>query len=235
MSTDISALTFHRPTEGRRRNRHNRRPTMAALEAVADADADADASRGDSTTAPREKYPFDPFGHEIGRGALPDHHVEEHIDGFSCSESDEDASPALRNRTSTTGSEMLSEPALSTHRGINADIGLTDSPDQNARPRATVLYSHLQFLSASNIHMIPSQDVNYLESQGCLHIPARPLLDDFVEQFFLHVHPLIPLVDEGDFWDMYSQTSGRPGTDASMSLLLFQAILFSSCTVCLPQ
>ncbi|KAL8377934.1 hypothetical protein RB595_008562 [Gaeumannomyces hyphopodioides] len=208
-------------TEGRRRDRHNRRPSTAALE------ADADAPRGDSTTAPREKYPF---GLEIGRGALPDHLVEEHINGFSCGEIDEDASAATHNKTFTAGSDMSSERASDTHRGTNTDMWLSDRPDRNTRPKATVIYSHLRFLSAGNIHMIPPQDVNYLESQGCLHVPKRPMLDDFVEQYFLHVHPLTPLVDEGDFWDMYSQTSGKPASDASLSLLLFQAMLFSSCT-----
>lgn len=176
---------------------------------------------------PREEYSF---GLDIGRdSSLPNYPIEEHVDGSSYSESDEEDVSAGRL---PFGSDMSSDRASDRHRGINADMWPTDR-----RPSATVLYSHLRFLSAGNIHMIPSQDVNYLESQGCLHVPMRPMLDDFVEQYFLHVHPLLPLVDEGDFWDMYSsQSSGRAALDdASLSLLLFQAMLFSSCTVCFPS
>ncbi|WYZ40890.1 hypothetical protein EsH8_IV_001231 [Colletotrichum jinshuiense] len=57
------------------------------------------------------------------------------------------------------------------------------------------------------------------------------MLDDFVEQYYLHIHPLIPLIDEGEFWDMYSQTEREGASDDKMSLLLFQTMLFSSCTL----
>lgn len=123
------------------------------------------------------------------------------------------------NHSSRTGPEENSDSWLS-HRANNGS---------HAAP--TVIYSHLRFLTVGNLHRIPSQDVNYLEFQGCLHVPARPMLDDFVEQYYLHIHPLIPLIDEGEFWDMYSQTEREGASDDKMSLLLFQTMLFSSCTV----
>lgn len=98
-----------------------------------------------------------------------------------------------------------------------------------------MLYSHLPFLAVGNIHRVPFEDVNYLESRGCLHVPARPLLDNFVEQYFLHVHPLLPIVNEGDFWEMYSEVEAPYPPDSRMPLLLFQAMLFSSCAVSLSR
>ncbi|KAL7904916.1 fungal-specific transcription factor domain-containing protein [Trichoderma velutinum] len=90
-----------------------------------------------------------------------------------------------------------------------------------------VVYSHYPFLSAPNIHTIPHEDLNFLEQQGCLRVPIRPILDEFIQQYFLHVHPFLPLLDEGDFWEMYDITE-HPQT--CISLLLFQAMLFASCT-----
>lgn len=60
-------------------------------------------------------------------------------------------------------------------------------------------------------------------------MPTRNLLDEFLQQYFLHVHPLLPILNEGGFWDLYchSPNSGMP--DERMSLLVFQSILFASC------
>lgn len=92
-----------------------------------------------------------------------------------------------------------------------------------------VSYTHYSFLTASKLHAIPPQDVNFLESQGCLHVPVRPLLDDFVQAYFLHVHVTLPILNEGDFWDMYFQNDKPGGSREQISLLVFRAILYASC------
>lgn len=94
-----------------------------------------------------------------------------------------------------------------------------------------VSYTHYSFLTASKLHAIPPQDVNFLESQGCLHVPVRPLLDDFVQAYFLHVHVTLPILNEGDFWDMYFQNDKPGGSREQISLLVFRAILYASCNV----
>ncbi|KAF4946369.1 hypothetical protein FSARC_14213 [Fusarium sarcochroum] len=98
----------------------------------------------------------------------------------------------------------------------------------DTRTESVVLYSSYQFLTVGNIHAIPHQDVNYLETQGCLHIPTRSILDAFVRGFFVHVHVFLPLLDEGDFWEMYCPTT-NPAPKTKMSLLVLQAMLFASC------
>ncbi|TDZ46012.1 Cutinase transcription factor 1 beta [Colletotrichum trifolii] len=91
-----------------------------------------------------------------------------------------------------------------------------------------ITFSFYPFLALGNLHNIPPQDVNFLELQGCLRIPTRAILDEFVQQYFLHVHPLLPMLNEGDFWDVYC---ANPATfpHERVSLLLFQAMLFASC------
>lgn len=92
-----------------------------------------------------------------------------------------------------------------------------------------ITYSFYPFLAISNLPNIPPQDVNYLELQGCFRVPTRALLDDFLQQYFLHVHPMLPLVNEGDFWEICGSGS-RGGSESHerISLLVFQAILFAA-------
>lgn len=100
-------------------------------------------------------------------------------------------------------------------------------------------YSYYQFLALSNVGSIPIQDYQFLELQGCLHVPVCSILDIFVEQYFLHMHPMLPILDEGMFWDTYSQSPNSRERDRKFSLLVFQAMLFACCNVsldpaCLP-
>jgi hypothetical protein len=94
--------------------------------------------------------------------------------------------------------------------------------------RGLVIYSHYRFLAAGNIHAIPHQDVSYLEAQGCLHVPIAPILDAFMSKYFMHVHLFLPIIDEGDFWDMYSQSTQSFSKD-TISLVVLYAMLFATC------
>lgn len=74
------------------------------------------------------------------------------------------------------------------------------------------------------------------ESDGCFQIPSVPILAEFLRAYFYHVHPLLPLVHEGDF--MASTSSEEQGDNSNTtrgrqhaSLLLLQAILLSSAPV----
>ncbi|KAI3393263.1 hypothetical protein diail_4522 [Diaporthe ilicicola] len=101
--------------------------------------------------------------------------------------------------------------------------------EQSARFGADISYTYYPFIEVNNLSNIPPQDVNYLDFQGCLRVPTKTILDEFVKQFFLHVHPIMPLLDEGDFWEMYaSQSLGTHGFNR-ISLLMVQAMMFSVC------
>lgn len=71
------------------------------------------------------------------------------------------------------------------------------------------------------------RDLGFLEAQGCFRLPTESVLDEFIRLYFLHVHPMLPLLHEGEFWDAYESGNER-------SPLLLQAMMFASCTVSLP-
>ncbi|KAL2202114.1 hypothetical protein CC79DRAFT_1373744 [Sarocladium strictum] len=99
-----------------------------------------------------------------------------------------------------------------------------------SKTKSLVLYSHYQFLTISNIHTVPYGDVNYLESQGCFHVPNPTTLELFLRSYFMHVHLLFPFLDEGDFWDMYFDSSTMAdGSKATISLLVLRAMIFAAC------
>ncbi|KAH7012854.1 fungal-specific transcription factor domain-containing protein [Ilyonectria destructans] len=89
-------------------------------------------------------------------------------------------------------------------------------------------YSSCKFLDLNNLSRLPSQDRLFIEAKGCLHIPVKPLMDEFVRQYFLNIHPFLPILDEGSFWKTYQQ-EGVAGSCTTISLLVFQAMLFASC------
>ncbi|UPL02901.1 hypothetical protein LCI18_013835 [Fusarium solani-melongenae] len=93
---------------------------------------------------------------------------------------------------------------------------------------AGVTFVYYRFLSVDNIHNMLPADLNYVESQGCLKVPERSALDQLVQQYFRYVHPILPLMDEADFWDMYYQQSTETPA-VQIHLVLLQAILFAAC------
>ncbi|KAL2787777.1 fungal-specific transcription factor domain-containing protein [Aspergillus keveii] len=72
---------------------------------------------------------------------------------------------------------------------------------------------------------LPDCDSNLLQQRGCLSIPVRGPLNELIREYFLHVHPNLPVINEADFWDTYM--NGRP---EPIPLMLFQAMLFAACS-----
>ncbi|KAI0200854.1 hypothetical protein F4808DRAFT_141790 [Astrocystis sublimbata] len=131
--------------------------------------------------------------------------------------------PSLKRPLSTI--PEFNAPPQSFGAFANSESGLwTDQLSFNAH----VTYSYYPFLAVNNMHNVLPQDVNFLESQGCLRVPTREILDEFMQQYFLHVHPLMPFLNEGDFWNLYCYQD-NVFTGERMSLLVFQAMLFSCC------
>ncbi|CAG9983664.1 unnamed protein product [Clonostachys byssicola] len=90
-------------------------------------------------------------------------------------------------------------------------------------------YFSYSFLRIDPACTIQPSGYHFLEQQGCFLVPKRTLLDELVKQYFLHVHPFLPLIHEGHFWESYDGTTDG-FADKPISLLLFQAMLFASCT-----
>lgn len=98
---------------------------------------------------------------------------------------------------------------------------------------STVPFVSYRFLSASGLGNLDSDAAGYLELQSCLDVPCRPILSEFARQYFRHVHPLLPLIDEGDFWDIFYRPSHVSDPRGGFSLLVLQAMLFVSSSVSL--
>ena|SRR6187402_941616 len=94
-----------------------------------------------------------------------------------------------------------------------------------------VLFSSYQFLESVDLSAVPQEDVDYLITKGCMHVPRRPLLDEFISAYFQYVHPFLPLIDEAEFWTLYSPEDGDKECANHISLFVFQAMLFASSAV----
>ena len=97
-----------------------------------------------------------------------------------------------------------------------------------------MLFTSSGFLDLDSLMKLPPEDVTFLEMKGCFHVPTRPSLDELVRQYFLHIHPFLPLLNEAEFWDMYNQEIATE-TSSTMSLFVFQAMLSASCAVSSPS
>jgi hypothetical protein len=93
----------------------------------------------------------------------------------------------------------------------------------------SISYHYFPWIAAYNISSCLPNDVIQMHSEGCFDLPTHTILDQFMEQYFLHVHPLLPLLNEADFWNLYS--SQRRADWEPLSLLVIQSMIFASSTV----
>jgi hypothetical protein len=150
-------------------------------------------------------------------------------DMFSSISSQTPTAPDLSNQGVIAENTMSKRAESHTAGAGEAETGV--SHKQDASLSTYIGYSYYQFLELDNVGSIPTQDYQFLELQGCLHVPVCSILDIFIDQYFLHMHPMLPILDEGMFWDIYSQNPNPGGRNRKFSLLVFQAMLFACCNV----
>ncbi|PGH09318.1 hypothetical protein GX51_00760 [Blastomyces parvus] len=116
-------------------------------------------------------------------------------------------------------------------RSMNPHLPRTFLPISSDSPNgeSNVIFSFYRFIELRDLHTLPSEDVKFLEMKGCLHVPSGPVLDEFVRQYFLHVHPCLPVLNEADFWSMYANRSDGTKKPRAISLFIVQAMFFASC------
>lgn len=86
-------------------------------------------------------------------------------------------------------------------------------------------------LEAPRVQTLSSEDLDYLYKQGCFVVPQRNILNEFIQQYFLHIHPMLPMLNEADFWALYHPQHMDNGSADRMPLIVIQGILFTSCSV----
>ncbi|KAJ5718949.1 hypothetical protein N7493_007404 [Penicillium malachiteum] len=82
-----------------------------------------------------------------------------------------------------------------------------------------------RFLSFDYLRCLPPENITFLFSQGALEIPSRNLTHEFVVSYFKEIHPMVPALDEAQFWKAFLGHA-----DHTISIFVFQALLFVSCS-----
>ncbi|KAH8703056.1 hypothetical protein BGW36DRAFT_82243 [Talaromyces proteolyticus] len=91
------------------------------------------------------------------------------------------------------------------------------------------LYSKYPFAKLDGLEHLSMKDRALLELQGCFYLPAQPQFDDFLVHYFRHIHPYLPMLDETNFWQIYSDVgSGTQRENSTISLFVLQAMLFAA-------
>lgn len=76
---------------------------------------------------------------------------------------------------------------------------------------------------------IPPEDLEYLATKGALTLPSEPLRSELLNSHFNFAHPYMPLLNKNEFLDIVTSEDGSRG---KVSLLLFQAVMFTGSAVC---
>jgi hypothetical protein len=207
-------------------------------------------------TAPARRQP--PYRRRAAKACLACHHRKVRCDvavnGLPCTNCRLDQQDCqVRGRLArkkAEGTEMAVQPkekekpaAVESMAGGFPDV-LTSLEDSFALQPVMALPDELEdepeitagsdgFLHLESLENVPAEDVNFMNAKGCFHVPSRPMLDEFVREYFLHVHPNLPILNEGEFWLMFLG-SRRTKPAKRFSLFVFQAMLCASCSVRLP-
>ncbi|RAQ73039.1 hypothetical protein COH20_007456 [Aspergillus flavus] len=105
---------------------------------------------------------------------------------------------------------------LRTGPGIETSVDLTTP--------GNVSFFFCPFLTLNGLAILPQEDVTYLASKGSLSVPDWSTINEFARQYFLQIHPCLPVLDEAGFWRISADSASH-----TISLFVLQALLFSSC------
>lgn len=86
-------------------------------------------------------------------------------------------------------------------------------------------FQTFKFLDDAAFCKLRQIDYDYLLQSGCFEVPSRSTLSNFVTEYFLHIHPMLPILDEKSFWSVYSGVSDSSTKLQRISLFVFQAML----------
>lgn len=106
-------------------------------------------------------------------------------------------------------------------------LSIDDRQIHNNHPPGHVPFSSYSFISLEVPASLDQGALAFLASRGCLSLPKREVVDEFITQYFLHVHPWAPIIDEAQIWDLYQSNETIQDT-SKFPLLVFQALLFIS-------
>ncbi|OQE42261.1 hypothetical protein PENCOP_c004G07000 [Penicillium coprophilum] len=138
--------------------------------------------------------------------------------------------PAQRSLDSANGRPSDDRRQSYGRRNLTSQLrahGLSFDNRSNSSPELPdIPYTEYAFVDSRQLLSLPSENIALLTSAGCLSLPASDAIDEFVRQYFKRIHPLIPVLDEAEFWRIYPKT--QP-TGPTISLFVLQSMLFATC------
>lgn len=118
------------------------------------------------------------------------------------------------------------------HANINNRLPFPQNPSIHLRG-SWLWFKEYPFLDWAALDRLEPVDLAYLRESGALYLPSRDVVNVFVKEYFLHVHPMLPLIEERSFWKALNCISDDGGRSnfKGISLFLFQAVLAASSIV----
>lgn len=131
------------------------------------------------------------------------------------------------------GDGKVPEKALGDYETIGETSSIRFRPESSNchHSDSFVLFSCFRDIEADNMWRLEPHVASFLEQRGCFHVPSRSILYEFVRQYFLRVHPILPLLNEVEYQNLYCQQGSVPSRQRSVPLFLVQALLFIACPV----
>jgi hypothetical protein len=141
---------------------------------------------------------------------------------------------SITNETSSP-EEQFTDITPHNDKNVYAQAEQLNHSDQstgfgNAGPEQASIFAHNAiididkhgFLCTENLKCLPSEDINYLLIKGSLNIPDHDTTNEFVVKYFEKLHPMLPILDEAQFWRAF-----RGNTMDKISLFIFRALMFA--------
>lgn len=109
-------------------------------------------------------------------------------------------------------------------------VNLDDESNRAGEDPSQSRLDNCPFLLSDGLTNLAPEDLAFLSSKGSMSIPDRAYTKEFITQYFIRIHPILPVLDETRFWRAFEGDCTE-----KVSLFVFQALLFASCPVSTPK
>jgi hypothetical protein len=114
-------------------------------------------------------------------------------------------------------------------------IPTTEDLDPDINQQSLMLLSNLRNRSGDDgesevASRIDADEILFLKEQGAMNLPDRHIMNELISCYFRFIHPFFPVIDKTAFLYEFNRIDGWQHGNR-LSLLLLQAVLFSSCGV----
>lgn len=125
--------------------------------------------------------------------------------------------------------DFVTTVSESPNRLSNTDGGYGTASFQQTRAETSLELPDNENSLPKFFHLLPSsltaEDVNYLSSKGALSLPSVMFQNTLLHAYIEFVHPYLPILDLHELVSIINQPDGSHG---QISLLLYQAVMFSA-------